>query len=200
MSAKKQLSAALAVTTLSLAMFGCSGQNNNSSSVQGNVTPASVDNSVHDTTELTPLADLSISDASLERCIQNTGRQFVEEITSLLCNNKGIQHLDGIEELTELRVLHLNFNQIEDINSLSQLSKLNSLYISGNQIENLEALSGLEELTELAIQKNRVTDISPLQSLESLESLHAHSNQINDFTILAELNLKTLSGQNKQDS
>lgn len=197
MSTKSKLSTVIAVTMLSLSMFGCSGQNNNSPASQS-VTPSSVDTSTNDPVQRTPLENLSVSDEFLAQCIKNSGRNFIEEISSLLCNNKGIQHLDGIEELSELKVLHLNFNQIRDINPLGQLTKLKSLYISGNQIDSLEALSNLTQLTELGIQKNHVKDVSPLQTIESLKSLHTHSNKIDDFSIIADLNLDVLSGQNHQ--
>jgi Leucine-rich repeat (LRR) protein len=199
MSAINKLGTALAISSLSLAMFGCSGQNNSAAAPQ-TATSASIGSSNNNVIKLTPINTLSITDYSLELCIKNTGREYIEEITALICNNKGIQYLDGIEQLSELKTLHLNFNQIHDINSLVELKKLTSLYLSGNQIQSLEPLSELTELTELGIQKNYVQDLSPLQSLSSLKSLHTHSNRIDNFSILSSLELTELSGQNRQES
>ncbi|MBL4799025.1 MAG: leucine-rich repeat domain-containing protein [Oleispira sp.] len=199
MSAFNRLGAAIAISSLTLAMFGCSDQNNGSSAPQTQAAGTS-DSASKNSIEFTPINTLSISDYSLDLCIKNTGRTYIEEITTLMCNNKGIQLLDGIGQLTELKTLHLNFNNIEDINPLVELKKLNTLYLSGNQIQNLEPLSELAELTELAIQKNNIQDLSPLQSMGSLKSLHTHSNKIYDFSVLNELNLDILSGQNQQDS
>jgi Leucine-rich repeat (LRR) protein len=199
MGAIKKLGTALAISSLSLAMFGCSGQNNSSTASQ-TVIPASLGNTNKTSIKLTSIDSLTISDYSLDLCIKNTGRKYIEEINALICNNKGIQHLDGIEQLTELKTLHLNFNQIEDINPLSGLKGLNTLYLSGNKIRNVDPLSELSELNELAIQKNNVQDVSPLLSISSLKTLHIRSNHIYDLSILDTLNLEVLSGKNQQES
>ncbi len=199
MGAINTLGTALAISSLTIAMYGCSGQNNSLSAPQ-TIKAASAEQTDKNAIELTPIDSLTISDYSLEVCIKNTGRKYIEEINALICNNKGIQYLDGIEKLTELKTLHLNFNKIEDINPLVELKKLNILYLSGNQLQDLEPLSALVQLTELAIQKNGIQDLSPLQNLSTLKTLHARSNKIYDFSILSELNLDVLSGQNQQES
>lgn len=203
MIALNRLGAAIAISSLSLAMLGCGGSAGNSSLSEdqnNSQEESTLSGTSNDVSQLTPINTLSISDYSLDKCIKATGRAFVEEVNALICNNKGIQFLDGIEQLTELNTLHLNFNHIEDITPLVELKKLKTLYLSGNQIYNLNPLSELPELMELGIQKNLVQDLSPLQSIYSLKSLHAHSNKINDFSILNDLNLAELSGINKQDS
>jgi Leucine-rich repeat (LRR) protein len=170
MSAINKLGTALAISTLTLAMFGCKGQSNSVSAPQ-TVTSASISSTSQNSVKLT-----------------------------LVCNNKGIQYLEGIEALTQLKSLYLSFNEINDITPLVGLKNLKTLYLSGNQISNLDALSELTELTELGIQKNNVQDLSPLQSLSMLKSLHTHSNQIQDFTILGSLELNELSGKKRQES
>ena len=199
MSAINKLGTALAISTLTLAMFGCKGQSNSASAPQ-TVTSASISSTSQNSIKLTPIETLSISDYSLDLCIKDTGRKYIEEITTLVCNNKGIQFLEGIEALTQLKSLYLSFNEINDITPLVELKKLKTLYLSGNQISSLDALSELTELTELGIQKNNVQDLSPLQSLSMLKSLHTHSNQIQDFTILGSLELNELSGIERQES
>lgn len=198
MGAINKFGTVLAISMLSLAMLGCSGQNN-SSSAPKTVTPASINDS-QNTIKLTSIDTLSISDYSLDLCIKNTGRKYIEEINALICNSKGIQHLDGIEQLTELKTLHLNFNQIKDINPLNELANLKTLYLSSNQVQNLEPLSELTQLEELAIQKNDIHDLSPLQSVSSLKTLHARNNSIYDFSILDDLKLENISGKSQQES
>ena len=194
MNALNKLGTALAISSLTLAIFGCKDQ---SSSTSQAATPASIDSSSN-ISELTPINTLTIADYSLDLCIKNTGREYIEEINALICNNKGIQFLEGIEQLTELKTLHLNFNQIQDINPLNELKKLKTLYLSSNQVSSLEPLSTLTMLEELAIQKNDVQDLSPLTSLNALKTLHARSNNIYDFSMLNELHLEILSGDNQQ--
>ena len=200
MGAINTLGTVLAISSLSLAMFGCKDQNSSSASAPQSATSASIGSSNNNVIKLTPINTLSITDYSLELCIKNTGREYIEEITALICNNKGIQYLDGIDQLSELKTLHLNFNKIEDISPLFELEKLNILYLSGNQIHNLDPLSGLSQLSELAIQKNDIEDITPLLSITSLKALYARSNRIYDFPALHTLNLEVLSGENQQDS
>jgi internalin A len=200
MGAINTLGTVLAISSLSLAMFGCKDQNNSSASAPQSATSASIGSSNNNVIKLTPINTLSITDYSLELCIKNTGREYIEEITALICNNKGIQFLEGIEALTQLKSLYLSFNEINDITPLVDLKNLKTLYLSGNQISNLDALSELTELSELGIQKNNVQDLSPLQALSTLKSLHTHSNQIQDFTILGSLELNQLSGIERQES
>ena len=194
---------AIAIGSLSLSMLGCSGGSGKNSSDAASSNSDQVESPLAEATnviELTSIDTLSTSDHSLDQCIKATGREFVEQISTLVCNNKGIQFLDGIEQLTALKILHLNFNEIEDITPLVALKQLKTLYISGNNIYNLDPLSELTELTELGIQRNAVQDLSPLQSLGSLKSLHTHSNKINDFSILNDLDITNLSGKNRQET
>lgn len=204
MNALLRLSTAIAISSLSLAMLGCggsSGKNRSNSVDQINpLAESALTETDVDISKLTPINTLSISDYSLDKCIKKTGRKFAEEITTLACNNKGIQALEGIEALTQLKSLHLSFNEIKDITPLVELKKLKNLYLSDNQITNLDALGALTELTELGIQNNYIQDLSPLQSSSALKSLHTHSNQIQDFTILSSLELNELSGINRQES
>lgn len=198
MNALNRLGAAIAVGSLSLAMLGCGGSSSSSkSSTSENTAEIQALNAPKTST---PLSSLSISDYSLDLCIKSTGHQYIEDIVTLRCNNKGIQYLEGIEQLTKLKILHLSFNSINDITPLVELKKLETLYLSGNEIQNLDSLSSLTKLTELGIEKNYIQDLSPLQSISSLKSLHTNKNQINDFTILNSLELNVLSGTNSQDS
>lgn len=198
MNALNRLGAAIAVGSLSLAMLGCSGSSSSNKSSTSENTAEIQALTVPKTS--TPLSSLNISDYALNKCIQGTGREFAEDITTLVCNNKGIVMLEGIETLSELKSLHLSFNEINDITPLVELKKLNTLYLNGNQIDSLDALTELTKLSELGIQKNLIQDLSPLQSISSLKSLHTHSNKIQDFTILSSLELKQLSGKSRQDS
>jgi len=199
MGAINTLGRVLAISSLSLAMFGCVDQNNSSSAPQS-VTPASIGGSSQHSIELTNINTLSIQDQALSNCILNTGRQYVEEINALSCNNKGIQSLEGIEQLTELKSLFLNYNEIQDLTPLTELTGLFTLYLASNNIQEISALSELKNLTKLAIQKNDIQDISPLESLTNLQNLYTRNNSIYDFSALDNLELKVLAGTEQQDS
>ncbi|MEH6465926.1 MAG: leucine-rich repeat domain-containing protein [Shewanella psychromarinicola] len=199
MGAINTLGTVLAISSLSLAMFGCSGQNNSASAPQ-TVTPASHGNTSQNTIELTSIDTLTISDESLDRCIKNTGRKYIEDINALSCNDQGIQSIEGIEQLTELRSLFLNYNEIQDLTPLTELTGLFTLYLADNNIQDISALSELKNLTKLAIQKNDIQDISPLKTLLELQSLYTRNNNIYDFSVLDNLELKVLAGVGQQDS
>lgn len=199
MGAINTLGTVIAISSLSLAMFGCSGQNNSTSAPQ-TVTPASSGDASQNTIELTNINTLSISDQALSNCILNTGRLYVEEISALSCNNKGIQSLEGIEQLSELKTLFLNYNEIQDLSPLTELTGLYTLYLANNNIQDISALSDLTSLTKLAIQKNDIQDISPLESLTNLQNLYTRNNSIYDFSVLDNLELKVLAGKEQQGS
>ncbi len=198
MGAINKLGTVLAISSLSIAMFGCVDQNNSSS--PQHATPASIGGSSKNSIELTSIDTLSIPDTALSNCIVNSGLLYIENINALSCNNKGIQSLDGIEQLTELKSLFLNHNEIQDLTPLKELTGLYTLYLSNNSIQDISALSELKSLTELAIQKNNIQDITPLESLSELQSLYTRNNTIYDFSPLDNLELKVLAGKREQDS
>ena len=147
---------------------------------------------------LTPIETLNIADPALSKCIRNTRRLYIEDITALTCNNQGVQSVEGIEQLSALKTLFLSFNQIEDIDPLASLSSLSTLYLAGNQIDNIDALAELFELQVLSIQNNAIYEVSALRGLTKLAKLYSGDNQITDFTILADLNLAILAGTERQ--
>ena len=199
MGAINKLGTVIAISSLSLAMFGCVDQNNSSSAPQS-VSSASIGGSSQKTAQLTNINTLSISDQALNNCILNTGRLYIEEINALSCNNKGIQSLEGIEQLSELKSLFLNYNDIQDLYPLTELTGLYTLYLANNNIQDISALKNLTNLTKLAIQKNDIQDISPLESLTNLQNLYTRDNSIYDFSALNNLELKVLAGKGQQDS
>lgn len=199
MGVTNKLGTVLAISALSLSMFGCSGQNSTSSAPKEVTTP-SVDSPNNTAIKLTSIDTLSIPDSALSTCILNTGRIYIEEINALSCNNKGIQSLEGIEQLSQLHSLFLNYNEIQDLTPLSELTGLYTLYLADNDINDISVLSNLTSLKELAIQKNDIQDISPLEVLSELQSLYTRNNNIYDFSALDSLELETLAGVENQDS
>lgn len=199
MSAIKKIGIALSVSTLSIVMFGCSGQNNSTSGINTSK-PISKTQTSSNQNKLTPISSLKIADSSLNHCIKSTGRLYIEEISSLTCNNKGIKNLKGIEQLAKLNSLFLNFNEIEDLTPLTDLYDLNTLYLASNKIHDLSPLSGLKNLQMLAVQKNEIYDISPLKNLNNLHSLYTRNNSIHDFSPIEKIEFKNLDGKQEQKS
>jgi hypothetical protein len=98
-----------------------------------------------------------------------------------------IRSLVGIQNLTSLTYLAIDFNAITDISPLSELTSLTQLSLDFNLITDISALSGLTSLTLLSLTDNSITDISPLSGLTSLMQLSLWGNSITDISSLSGL-------------
>jgi len=104
------------------------------------------------------LDDLRIYDAGLKRCILNEIKRLygsklkhVSELSSLFCDSMGINSLQGIEQIQNLKALSLRNNNITSISDLLSLSKLESLDLSGNpEIDDFTSLTRLDKLKRVS--------------------------------------------------
>ena len=135
------------------------------------------------------------ADANLESMVRKAlGRSYgpltpevVASLTKLRSNRRGIDSLVGLEHLTALQRLELDYNQITDLTPLSQLENLELLNLRFNQIADLTPLSQLTNLNSLFLNSNQIVDLTPLNQLKNLNSLELHRNQIADLTPLGQL-------------
>ncbi|MFP4432234.1 MAG: leucine-rich repeat domain-containing protein [Spirochaetaceae bacterium] len=129
----------------------------------------------------------------------------LETLTELDASQRGIESLEGIEHLPNLRRLNFGGNRIDDFRPLTALAQLQSLDLSDNYISDIEdvhldALAVLEELSELSLRNNRdsahpeepsnferIADISPIARLSGLEILDLRNNHIEELEPLEEL-------------
>ena len=96
-----------------------------------------------------------------------------------------VRDLTGIENLTELKMLHLySNNEIEDIRPLANLNKLTHLNLRDNKIKDITPLSGLTQLQTLFLNINEISDIMPLAKLVKLHSLYLDNNNISDISVI----------------
>jgi Leucine-rich repeat (LRR) protein len=121
-------------------------------------------------------ADPGLEAAVRDALGQADGDIAAEDAVNLItldATYRSIAVLDGIECLSGLQALSLDFNQITDIAPLALLgaSSLSYLNLRGNQVQDLEPLSQLSALTGLSIDGNQVSDLSPLSALLSLDDL-----------------------------
>lgn len=199
MGNNKPLKLAATMIVSCYCLSGCiEGKNSSHSSNNATAKPAIAPS--NPSANYTSLSSLSFADPALEACVLATKQEFVENVHSLICNNKGIVSLEGIEELTELKTLFVSFNQIQNVDPISSLNKLKALYINGNEITDISALSNLTQLAVLGIQRNNIMDISALNQIDSLKKLNLRNNSIQDFSALDNIQLESLSGKNNQDS
>ena len=102
----------------------------------------------------------------------------VWEIRELSLANCGIRSIEGLQEMTNLQYLDLNFNEVEDLSPLAHLTGLKTLRLQGNAVRDIRPLSGLVLLEELDIGSNSVSDMTPLEKLERLSVLSVSHNPV----------------------
>lgn len=82
-----------------------------------------------------------------------------------LSRNK-ISTIEGLREITRLRVLNLSYNRISRIGQgLSNCTLIKELYLAGNKISNVEGLHRLLKLTILDLSFNKITTSKALGQL-----------------------------------
>lgn len=129
----------------------------------------------------------------------------LQSLTELDASERGIESLEGIDHLPNLRRLNLGGNRIGDLRPLSALSRLSALDLRDNYIFDLEAvhlgsLAELPELIELSLRNNRdsahpeepgdferISDVSAIAQLSSLEVLDLRNNHVETVEPIAAL-------------
>lgn len=125
------------------------------------------------------------TDPALRACARETGYTHVEQFKSLLCYSKGITRLNGIEQLTELNYLGVDYNQISDFSPLQTLSQLTTVSASDNGISSVSGFPVVYSLSTLILSNNNIADPSPLAALPGLDHLTLDSNQISSASTLS---------------
>lgn len=101
--------------------------------------------------------------------------------------------LQGIQNLTSARLIHLPSSHISDLSPLSELTALMHLSLHHDTIpgdvplSDISPLAGLTNLTRLTLSGHSIRDISPLRDLTALEDLDLSSNEISDISPLSHL-------------
>ncbi|RCV46160.1 hypothetical protein SETIT_9G510400v2 [Setaria italica] len=103
-----------------------------------------------------------------------------------LSRNK-IATIEGLRELTKLRVLNLSYNRISRIgHGLSGCTAIRELYLAGNKISDVEGLHRLLKLAVLDVGFNRITTAKSLGQLvanyASLRALNLLGNPVQAAT------------------
>ncbi|XP_007018753.2 PREDICTED: uncharacterized protein LOC18592143 [Theobroma cacao] len=99
-----------------------------------------------------------------------------------LSRNK-IHTIEGLRELTRLRVVDLSYNRIARIgHGLSNCTLIKELYLAGNKISDVEGLHRLLKLTVLDLSFNKITTTKALGQLvanfNSLQALNLLGNPV----------------------
>ncbi|MBR6562217.1 MAG: leucine-rich repeat domain-containing protein, partial [Oscillospiraceae bacterium] len=99
------------------------------------------------------------------------GQEISLDATIVSIQQKGLEDLSPLAQLTKLESLTLTDNRISDLSPLGSLTELSFLQLSGNQIRDLSPLRDLPNLRSLYLDSNLIEDFSPLESMTSLKTL-----------------------------
>lgn len=105
-------------------------------------------------------------------------------MTQLSLVSMGVTHLDGIENLSNLKAVDFSVNEINDLKPLSKLNQLSRLVISDNQIVDLSPIRGMKSLEYLDVRKNRINDFYPLLSMPWIKDLFVTGNATQNYSHL----------------
>lgn len=131
-------------------------------------------------------ADKRVEEA-VRAVIQEEGlitQDQLKNIEQLEIRDAGIENLEGLHFLTELKSLDLRDNQISDLTPIEGLTKLTDLNLRGNQISNISVLANFKDLRILNIRNNIIEDISPLSKAVYLEDVNLRYNRITNIKAL----------------
>ena len=131
------------------------------------------------------------ADAALERAVrQHAGQErgalsseMLASVARLDLSQRGVVELAGIEQLPNLRRLHLADNSLGDeaMAALAPLGLLDTLDVAGNGLTRVAHLSALRSLRVLILSDNAITDLTPLAGLTGLEILDLGDNIVSDL-------------------
>lgn len=111
-----------------------------------------------------------------------------------LSQNKKIEDISVLQNLTKLKELDLMANLINDISPLSNLTNLEYLHMTENPIEDLSPLSNLYNLEQLWISYVNDNDLSFIQDLDKLYFFWMTSSNLNNIEYLSDKeNLRALN-------
>ena len=119
----------------------------------------------------------------------------IENVTTLLINDKNIADLTGIEGFTSLTELSAANNQISSID-LSKNISLEKLFIANNQLSTINVSNNLN-LTNIDVGENLLTEID-VHLLTGLESLSIYKNQLTEINLFSNIELLAFLASDNQ--
>jgi hypothetical protein len=145
--------------------------------------------------QLNPLEDMVVTfpDPALEQAVRWAigdtlgGDIMLSDVLQIYYFNvgeKGVKDITGLETLSNLRFLYLDYNDFSDITPLSELSKLMLLSLEGNAIVDVEPLEHLNGLRRLNLSFNQIQDLTGIAYLQDLEELELPGNPGASFGII----------------
>ena len=101
----------------------------------------------------------------------------LEKVTKLFfVGVSRLTDVKSLENLTQLKELHLQNNQLTDVKGLENLTQLKELYLFENQLTDVKGLERLTQLKSLGLSSNELTNVKGLENLTELTLLSLFNN------------------------
>ena len=139
------------------------------------------------------LLTLNLSSKKIQNMADIIGLDSLTNLQVLNLDYNQITEITGLETVTNLQELSIQNNQITGIRGVASLANLRTLNLGNNQIIEIKNISNLVNLENLRLEKNKITEIEGLENLVELKRLNLSSNHISEFKGLENLhNLESL--------
>ncbi|KAE8679784.1 hypothetical protein F3Y22_tig00111394pilonHSYRG00011 [Hibiscus syriacus] len=113
-----------------------------------------------------PSKEVLYTNDVIQTLIQVTPGSLPKGIHTLNLSKNKINNIEGLRELTRLRVIDLSYNRIARIgHGLSNCTLIKELYLAGNKISDVEGLHRLLKLTVLDLSFNKMSTTKALGQL-----------------------------------
>ena len=140
---------------------------------------------------------ITFADSVLEDIVRNTLYPPITgpitltdalQIQTIYGVERGVTDLSGIEALSNLRYINLDYGRISSLAPIANLDKLNGLQVSGNNISSLAPIANLIGLRYVDISYNPITNITPLSGLTMIYSLDLSGLDLTNLGPLGAMN------------
>ena len=113
--------------------------------------------------------------------------QWLDLVEELCLDSQGIQQIQDLKQLPNLRRLSLAHNDLISMKGFLGCSALEELLIEDNRITVIEALDSCTRLKRLDIGGNAITTVTGMEYLQNLTQLSLENNQVSALTGLEKL-------------
>ena len=144
---------------------------------------------IHENSDIDPYGEEDWDIDNLSPILQmakNLGKPY-DQIIELICSNKQLTSLEGIENLINLERLYCGNNQLTSLDGIENLTRLRFISCWDNQITSLAGTDdgsvGLENLTNLErlyCWNNQLTSLEGIENLTNLKVLDCRYNRFTE--------------------
>eukprot|EP00899_Mesostigma_viride_P013816 jgi/Mesvir1/22435/Mv17908-RA.1 len=103
---------------------------------------------------------------------------FLEKLTHLRLNGKGIQKISNLSGCAGVQVIYLYDNAIRKIQGFEGTLRITHLYLQNNRIRSITGLQRMVHLEKLYLDGNRITLVGGLEHCRRLEELHISGQKL----------------------